>query len=147
MICKIQKLNKDLPTPFRATDGSVGYDLYANVSEVVGIQAGEKVLIPTGIKIAVESGYEVQIRPRSGLALKYGITVLNTPGTIDSDYRGELGVILINTSDNVEDVFTVRHGDKIAQMVFNKVELPVLEEVDNLDETDRGEGGYGSTDK
>ena len=144
MICKIQKLRKDLPTPFRTTEGSVGYDLYANVDTRIGIMNGQSVLIPTGIKIAIESGYEVQIRPRSGLALNYGITVLNSPGTIDSDYRGELGVILINHSDKA---FIVKHGMRIAQMVFNKVELPDLEEVDNLDETKRGDGGFGSTGK
>lgn len=131
--------------PFRATEGSAGYDLYAYLPDgLVTIAPGERKLIPTGVAIALPDGFEAQIRPRSGLALKHGITVLNSPGTIDSDYRGEIGVILVNHGDYS---FEVRNGDRIAQMVL--MAYGVLTDgwnvVDSLDDTERGEGGYGST--
>jgi len=133
---------RDLPLPRRQTPGSAGMDLYANVGEKICIKKGNRVLIPTGIKIALPYGYEAQVRPRSGLAFKFGITVLNTPGTVDADYRGELCVLLINHGD--ED-FVVRRGDRIAQLVIAKVEMCLFTEVDTLPDSIRGDGGYGST--
>ncbi|MDO6355466.1 dUTP diphosphatase [Caloramator sp. CAR-1] len=133
---------KDLPLPKYMTKGSVGLDLYANVKEDTIILPNEIRLIPTGISISLPDGYEAQIRPRSGLALKHGISLVNTPGTIDSDYRGEINLILINFG---KEPFTVRRGDRIAQMVINKVEIPEVIEVEELDSTERGEGGFGST--
>ena len=126
--------------PSYETKNSAGADLKSMIS--CTILAGERTLIPTGIKFSIPIGYEVQIRPRSGLALNYGITVLNSPGTIDSDYRGEIGVILINTS---EDDFLINKGDRIAQMVVNKIEQAEFFLTDKLDETERGDGGFGST--
>ena len=117
-------------------------DITALLSEPVVIKPFKRAVIPTGLSFSIPKGYEVQIRPRSGLAAKNGITVLNTPGTIDSDYRGEIKVILINLGD--ED-FTVNNGDRIAQMVVQKVKQASFEVVDNLDETERGSGGFGST--
>ncbi len=119
-------------------------DLRASLEEPIVLKPLERKLIPTGLYISLPNGYEAQIRPRSGLALKNGITVLNTPGTIDADYRGEIGVILINLSN--ED-FEIANGDRICQMVINKIEMPQLEEVTILDETERGEGGFGHTGK
>ena len=136
---------QDLPLPARQTPMSAGIDLHANVGEAVTIKKGERVLIPTGVKIALPFGYEVQMRPRSGLALKHGITVLNTPGTVDADYRGELCVLLVNLGN--ED-FQVRRGDRIAQIVVNKVEMVDFVELgmgEELSASERGEGGYGST--
>jgi len=117
-------------------------DLYANVHEDVVIQRGERKLIPTGIRLALPFGCEGQVRPRSGLALKYGVTVLNAPGTVDADYRGEIGVVLINHG---EGDFTVGRGDRIAQLVIMQVEMGELMEVDELPDSTRGAGGYGST--
>ena len=134
---------RDLPLPTRQTTGASGFDLYANIS--VTIKKGERVLIPVGIKIALSFGYEAQIRPRSGLALKHGVTVLNTPGTVDSDYRGELIVLLVNLGDTD---FHVNRGDRIAQMVICKVEMIDFTEVDYNEElpaSERGTKGYGST--
>jgi len=131
---------KDLPLPVRQTPQSAGLDLHAKIDTV--IKKGERVLIPTGIRIALPFGYEAQVRPRSGLALKHGVTVFNTPGTIDADYRGELCVLLVNWG---EEDFTVVRGDRIAQMVINKVEMVEFEEVSELPDTQRGDGGYGST--
>ena len=131
---------KDLPLPTRQTPQSAGLDLHAKISTT--IKPGERTLMPTGIRAALPFGFEAQIRPRSGLALKHGITVLNTPGTIDADYRGEIGVVLINLGS--ED-FTIQRGDRIAQMVIVKVEMANFTEVDELPDTRRGEGGYGST--
>lgn len=128
--------------PKYATAGSAGFDLRASVSAPVVIAPGKRCLIPTGIAIALPVGFEAQVRPRSGLALKHGITVLNSPGTIDSDYRGEIGVILINHSD-VD--FTVNDGDRIAQMVIAKYETVSWKEVNELSETERGDGGFGHT--
>lgn len=122
--------------------GAAGFDLTAGVDKAVVVEPGERKLIPTGIAMAVPFGYELQIRPRSGLALKYGITVLNTPGTIDADYRGEIGVVLFNSS---KEGYIVGPGDRIAQGVLNKFEHVEFDFVDILDETDRGSGGFGST--
>lgn len=134
--------NNELPT--YATKGSAGMDLRANLQEDVVIAPGERKLISTGLKISLPVGYEAQIRPRSGLALKKGVTVLNSPGTVDSDYIGDIGVILINHG---EESFTVSNGDRIAQMVIAKHETVEFEQVESLDETERGSGGFGSTGK
>ena len=132
----------DLPLPKRMSEAAAGYDLYANVKHNVILKIGEQTLVPTGISIALPFGFEAQVRPRSGLALKHGVTVLNSPGTVDADYRGEVGVILIN--HNKYD-YVVRRGDRIAQLVITRVEMIELEEVDELPESKRGSGGYGST--
>ncbi|RMF06540.1 dUTP diphosphatase [Candidatus Woesearchaeota archaeon] len=137
---KVQKIRPDAIVPYYAHKGDSGVDLFAN--ETKEIKPGERTLISTGIKIAVPEGYEAQVRPKSGLALKHGITVLNTPGTVDSGYRGEVGVIVINLGN---EKYLVEKGKKIAQMVFQKVEEAELEEVEALDETSRNEGGFGST--
>lgn len=140
---KIQVINKGgQPLPTYATPQSAGMDLRANLSESVILQPLERRLIPTGLHIALPEGYEAQVRPRSGLALKHGITVLNSPGTIDSDYRGEVMVLLINLS---QEPFTVNDGERIAQMVVARHEQAELLTVSALDETERGEGGYGHT--
>lgn len=128
------------PLPQYQTEGSAGMDLRASTESAITLKPGERALIPTGISIAIPEGYEAQVRPRSGLALKYGISCCNTPGTIDSDYRGEIGVILINHGS--ED-FTVNNGDRIAQIVFNKTEQAVWVETTTLDATERNSGGYG----
>ena len=120
--------------------GDAGMDIRAFLQEPITLQPGKKVLVPTGIKIALPVGYEAQVRPRSGLALKHGVTVLNTPGTIDSGYRGDIGVILINLG---EEPFTIYNGDRIAQLVIAEYETAIFEEVDQLPESDRGEGGFG----
>jgi dUTP pyrophosphatase len=124
------------------TSHSAGMDLYAELAEDLVLSPGARMLVPTGIAIALPDGYEAQIRPRSGLALKYGITMLNSPGTIDADYRGEIGVILINHGDAP---FVVSDGERIAQMVVAPVVQSKLVEVDELDETTRGSGGFGHT--
>jgi dUTP pyrophosphatase len=136
----INKSNNLLPE--YATAGSAGMDLRANLSDAVVLRPGVRMVVPTGLFMAIPKGYEMQVRPRSGMAYKYGITVLNSPGTIDSDYRGDIGVILINLSN---DTFTVRNGDRIAQAVFAKYEKAVFLETDSLEETKRGAGGFGST--
>jgi len=133
---------QDLPLPKRQTPGAAGMDLHANVHEPLVLGKGARALIPAGIKIALPIGYEVQVRPRSGLAFNYGVTVLNAPGTVDADYRGELCVLLINLG---EDDYTVRRGDRIAQMIVTKVEMAEFCEAGTLPESVRGEGGYGST--
>ena len=130
------------PLPQYATPQSAGMDLRANLDEPVTLQPLERRLIPTGLHIALPAGYEAQVRPRSGLALKKGITVLNTPGTIDADYRGEIGVVLINLS---QEPFVVNDGERIAQMVIARHEQGTFIPVEVLDETERGEGGYGHT--
>lgn len=132
----------DLALPAYATALSAGMDLLAAVAEPVTLEPGQRRLIPTGIAIALPAGFEAQIRPRSGLALKNGISLVNSPGTIDADYRGEIGVIVINHGDQP---FTVERGTRIAQMVIARHERAVWTEVDNLDETARGSGGFGST--
>ena len=128
--------------PAYATPQSAGMDLRANLEEPVTLRPLERRLIPTGLHIALPEGYEAQVRPRSGLALKYGLTVLNTPGTIDADYRGEIGVVLVNLS---QQDFVVNDGERIAQMVIARHEQADLVLVEALDETERGEGGYGHT--
>ncbi|MDX2003229.1 MAG: dUTP diphosphatase [Chitinophagales bacterium] len=130
------------PLPEYKTIGSAGVDLCAHLAEEVTLKPLERKLIPTGLFIELEQGYEAQVRPRSGLALKSGITVLNTPGTIDSDYRGEIGVILINLS---AEAFTVKNGDRIAQMIVSKYEQVVFDQVEALESTLRGAGGFGHT--
>ena len=140
---KIKVVNKGhQPLPQYATEQSAGMDLRANLEAPVMLRPLERRLIPTGLHIALPVGYEAQVRPRSGLALKKGITVLNTPGTIDADYRGEIGVVLINLS---QDDFVVEDGERIAQMIIARHEQGLFEEVEVLDETERGEGGYGHT--
>ena len=140
---KIEVINKGRqPLPAYATAQSAGMDLRANIPESITLQPLERRLIPTGLHIALPEGYEAQVRPRSGLALKHGITVLNSPGTIDSDYRGELMVLLINLSQNP---FTVNDGERIAQLVIARHEQAVLAAVEVLDKTERGAGGYGHT--
>ncbi|MCR5408845.1 MAG: dUTP diphosphatase [Bacteroidales bacterium] len=131
-------------TPAYATEQSAGVDLKANIQEPVLLGSLERKLIPTGLYIALPKGYEAQVRPRSGLALKHGITVLNTPGTIDADYRGEICVILVNLSS---EPFLINPGERIAQMVIAKHETAEWEVVESLDETARGAGGFGSTGK
>lgn len=128
--------------PSYSTELSAGMDLRANIDESYELKPLERHLFRTGIYLGIPDGYECQVRPRSGLALKYGITVLNTPGTIDADYRGEICVILVNLSDTP---FTVHDGDRIAQIVFSKYEKCTLKTVDQLSETDRGSGGFGHT--
>jgi dUTP pyrophosphatase len=135
---------KDLPIPKYMTAGAAGMDLYAAVTEETVLKKGETKLIPTGIKIALADGFEAQIRPRSGLAYKHGITLLNTPGTIDADYRGEIKVIMINLGN--ED-FIIKRGERIAQMVINKIEQIEWEIVEVLEESERGTGGFGHTGK
>jgi dUTP pyrophosphatase len=132
--------NPDLPLPSYQSDGSSGLDLRAAVDEDLIILPGDISLIPTGLSISLPKGYEAQVRARSGLALTYGIGLVNSPGTIDADYRGEIGVIMINWG---KEPFIVRRGDRIAQMVISKVCHVELEEVDEIDSTRRGEGGFG----
>jgi len=143
-ILKIKKLEngKDLALPKYETAGSAGMDLLAAIDEAIVIKSGEIKLVKTGISIALEKGFEAQVRPRSGLALKNGITVLNSPGTVDSDYRGEVCAILINHS---QVDFTITRGMRIAQMVIAKCEQAQIVEMDDLDKTVRGSGGFGST--
>lgn len=130
--------------PQYETSASAGLDLKANIDELIVLKPLERVLIKTGLFLEIPEGYEAQVRPRSGLALKNGITVLNAPGTIDADYRGEVGVILINLS-SVD--FTIQPGERIAQLVFAKFEQAQWNNVTELSETERGEGGFGSTGK
>ena len=141
MICKIVNKSKNA-TPAYATAQSAGMDLRANLEAPVVLKPMERAMIPTGLFIELPVGYEAQVRPRSGLAAKHGITVLNTPGTIDADYRGEIKVILVNLST---EAFEIQHGERIAQMVIAKHETVQWEEVENLSETERGAGGFGSS--
>jgi dUTP pyrophosphatase len=135
---------KTLNLPAYQTEHSAGMDLYACLDKDKILEPGQITLVPTGIKIAIPDGYEAQIRPRSGLALKHGISLVNTPGTIDADYRGEIKIIMINHgSDN----FSIIHGERIAQMVFNPIVHGVFEETNQLEESLRGEGGFGHTGK
>lgn len=140
---KIAVVNKSAyPLPEYATKDSAGMDLKANITEEITLKPLERKIIPTGLFIALEEGYEAQVRPRSGLAAKKGLTVLNAPGTIDADYRGEVGVILINlSSENV----TIAPGERIAQMVIARYEKATWEPVETLEESERGTGGFGST--
>lgn len=140
---QVKVINKGKqPLPKYATPQSAGMDLRANTEEAFTLKTLERRLVPTGLFIALPEGYEAQVRPRSGLALKHGITVLNTPGTIDADYRGEIGVVLVNLSN---EPFTVEPGERIAQMVIAKHEQADFVVVEELDETERGAGGYGHT--
>ncbi len=140
---EIKVVNKGhQPLPEYATPQSAGMDLRANIEAPITLKPMERRLIPTGLYIALPVGYEAQIRPRSGLALKHGITVLNTPGTIDADYRGELMVLLVNFSDSD---FIINDGERIAQMVIARHEQGIFEVVEALDNTERGTGGYGHT--
>jgi len=144
IILKIKKTDdaKDLPLPAYMSEGAAGMDLYANVKEEVILQPGEIKLIPTGIQIELPPNFEAQIRPRSGLALNYGITLLNTPGTIDSDYRGEIKLIVINLG---KEAVKIARGQRIAQMVINQIVRPTIVEAEILSETKREEGGFGHT--
>jgi dUTP pyrophosphatase len=137
---RIKKEVEDIPTPAYAHEGDAGLDLYA--AEETVLQPGERKLVSTGIRIALEKGFEAQVRPKSGLAVNQGITILNTPGTIDFQYRGLVKVILYNAS---QEAYKIEKGKKIAQMVVNKVESAQVEVVEELDETVRGDGGFGST--
>ena len=140
---RIKVINKGhQQLPAYATSQSAGMDLRANIDTPIILQPMERRLIPTGLHIALPAGFEAQVRPRSGLALKHGLTVLNSPGTVDADYRGEIMVLLINLSSVS---FTVNDGERIAQMVIARHEQAVFAEVEELDETERGEGGYGHT--
>jgi dUTP pyrophosphatase len=145
-VLRIQRLPhaEGLALPAYETVGSAGMDLRAAVAEdgPITLEPGARTLVPTGLKIALEQGWEAQVRPRSGLALKHGVTCLNTPGTIDSDYRGEVGVILVNLG---QEPFVIRRGERIAQMVVAAVAQASIAEVESLDETARGAGGFGST--
>lgn len=141
MIIRIINKSK-YPLPQYETENSAGVDLHANIEEPVLLEPLQRHVIPTGICVSIPNGYEGQVRPRSGLAAKKGITVLNAPGTIDADYRGEIGVILVNLSDTT---FHINPGERIAQLVFAKCERAEFVEVEELDETARGEGGFGST--
>ena len=139
---QIKKLSNAVLTPKYETPGSSGMDIAAHIEQDLIINSGDRAIIPTGFSLSIPRGYEIQIRPRSGLAVKKGITVLNTPGTIDSDYRGEIKVILINLS---KDKFIIKNSDRVAQMVICPIEQVDIEEVMELSETDRGKGGFGST--
>jgi len=142
---KVQIINKSRHAlPEYATKLSAGMDIRANLSEPIKLAPMERCLVPTGLYIALPQGFEAQIRPRSGLAIKKGITVLNTPGTIDADYRGEICIILINLST---ELFVIEDGERIAQMVIARHEQPEWEQVEVLDETERGAGGFGHTGK
>ncbi len=140
----VQRLphGSDLPLPGYATEGSAGLDLLAAIDSDIEVRPGGRTLVPSGIAIALPSGFEAQVRPRSGLAVKHGITVLNAPGTIDSDYRGEIKVPIINLG---EDVFRITRGMKIAQMIIARHETAELDVVDELPASQRGAGGFGST--
>lgn len=140
---KIRIINRgSQQLPAYATPQSAGMDLRANIEDPITLRPLERRIVPTGLYIALPEGYEAQVRPRSGFALKHGITVLNSPGTIDSDYRGEIGVLLINLSDTP---FVINAGERIAQMVVARHEQAELIEVEELDDTERGAGGYGHT--
>ncbi len=134
--------NRDLPLPGRMTEGSAGFDLRACLAEPATLEPQQRLLIPTGFRMALPARCEGQIRPRSGLALRHGLTLLNTPGTVDEDYRGEVKVLMINLGT---EPHTIRHGDRIAQLVVASVAPVLAEESDELPETGRGEGGFGHT--
>lgn len=136
------RANLDLPLPKYESEWSSGLDLRADVVESIVLKSGERTLVPTGISVEMEKGFEIQVRPRSGLAIKKGISMVNTPGTIDADYRGEIGVILINHG---QEDFVIARGDRIAQMVVCPVVHPQIVEAGDLKETGRGAGGFGST--
>jgi dUTP pyrophosphatase len=137
---EVKKLHRDAKIPSYARQGDAGFDLHS--VENYEIHPGKRELIKTGLAVAVPEGYELQIRPKSGLALKYGLSVLNSPGTVDSGYRGEVGIILINYGD---EIYNVEKGEKIAQGVLNKIEIADFVEVEELEDSQRGIGGFGST--
>ncbi|TET53877.1 MAG: dUTP diphosphatase [Actinobacteria bacterium] len=141
MKIKIKRLDKDLPLPKYAHQGDAGCDLFSTIDKE--INPNERALISTGIAVSIPQGYAAFVQPRSGLAVKHGISIVNTPGLIDSHYRGEIKVIIINTDPQAS--FVLKKGDKIAQMVIQKVENAEFEEVEELDKTERGAGGFGST--
>jgi len=142
IILKVKRLrnNINLPLPSYQTNESSGLDLRAAVEKEIILHPGDIQLIPTGLSVSIPKGYELQIRPRSGLALKHGLGIVNSPGTVDSDYRGEIGIIAINFG---RESFGIKRGDRIAQIVVNKISHAVVQEVDLLDSTDRGNGGFG----
>jgi dUTP pyrophosphatase len=133
---------RDLPLPERATAESAGFDLRAAIEQPMTIGPGDRALVPTGLMLEIPAGWEGQVRPRSGLALRHGVTLLNSPGTIDSDYRGEVGVILVNLG---REAFTLARGERVAQVVFGRLEPVEWVEVESVKESERGEGGFGST--
>ena len=135
---------RDLPAPTQATEHAAGFDLRARVDGLVELAPGERALVPTGIAVALPAGFEAQVRPRSGLALKHGLTLLNSPGTVDADYRGEIGVIVVNHG---RDTVRIERGDRIAQLVVQRLPAVRLRETDALPETSRGAGGFGHTGK
>ncbi len=139
---KVLPHGEGLPLPAYATEHAAGADLLAAIPDELTLAPGERALVPAGIAVAIPSGYEIQVRPRSGLAIRYGITCLNSPGTIDADYRGEIRVILINLG---QEAFTIRRGDRIAQMILAAVERIAWNPVPDLPPTQRGEGGFGHT--
>jgi len=142
VVFRVLPEGEGLPVPEQATPGSSGVDLFAAVSRDLILDPGERALVSAGIAVSIPTGFEWQIRPRSGLALKHGVTVLNSPGTVDSDYRGPVGVILVNLGDAP---FVVHRGDRIAQAVLTRVEPQVLSRASSLTETERGDGGFGHT--
>lgn len=144
---KIKRLDKkfsDIPIPSYTTKGSAGMDIRAAVEDEIILEKGKVGLIPTNLSVEIPEGYEIQVRPRSGLALKHGIGILNSPGTIDSDYRGEIKIIMMNFS---EENFTIKRGERIAQLIVSKVYSAKLIETDDLNDSHRGEGGFGHTGK
>jgi dUTP pyrophosphatase len=144
---KIKRISEefaDIQLPSYTTEGSAGMDIRAAVNENLVVKAGEIILVPTNLSVEIPAGYEIQVRPRSGLAIKNGIGILNSPGTIDSDYRGEVKIILMNFS---KEDFTISRGDRIAQIVLSKVYLAEFEESNNLEDSSRGEGGFGHSGK
>ncbi|MCB0712253.1 MAG: dUTP diphosphatase [Ignavibacteriae bacterium] len=143
-IIRIREGFDDLPLPSYATDGAAGMDLRAAVDRPITLAPGERASVPTGIAIALPRGFECQVRPRSGLAMKHGISMVNNPGTVDEDYRGEIGVLLINHG---EEPFTIERGERIAQIVIARYERITWEMVGELPESNRGSGGFGSTGK
>ena len=147
LIVEIEKMHEDVVVPEYKHDGDAGMDIRAYLpnKERISIFPGARALIPTGIKVSIPEGFEIQVRPRSGLAIKNGITVLNTPGTIDSGYRGEIGVVLQNATSDVEGAFCVEHGDRVAQIVLCPVNKVQWEVVNELSGSTRSEGGFGST--
>lgn len=143
MKVKLQRLHSfDLPLPDYMTSGASGMDLYAAIDEDLVLKPGERALVPTGIALSIPPNYEAQLRPRSGLALKYGLTLLNTPGTIDADYRGEIKLIVINLG---QEAYILKRGERLAQMVFARVETVEFIEVNELEESQRAQGGFGHT--
>lgn len=143
-ITRIRTGFDDLPLPSYATAGAAGMDVRAAVDQPLRLEPGDRAMVPTGIAIALPSGYECQVRPRSGLAVKHGISMVNNPGTVDEDYRGEIAVLLINHGT---EPFTIERGERIAQIVIARYERVEWEQVDELPESDRGAGGFGSTGK